>query len=104
MVRRINPKGAIRCRVTGRLADNHRPRGRFSAVTRHEVRERARATQAWLAAHGLGDLTIEEFGLTDDALVWWHFERQGSHAPPDLAVYARSVGFEDDREFVRMIF
>jgi hypothetical protein len=113
---------------------NHRTRRRFSTLMRHTALiaqarlargdarpagapdqprlreqyrpliERARAAQAWLVAHRLGDLTFEEFGLTEDALVWWHFEGQGSPRPPELAVYARSVGLEDDREFVRTLF
>jgi hypothetical protein len=113
---------------------HHRTRGRFTTLRRHKALiaqarlasgdaqrpgvldqrhlrdqyrpliERARAAQAWLASHGLGDLTFEEFGLTADALVWWHFERQGNPRPPDLARYARSVGLEDDRELVRTLF
>ncbi len=115
---------------------NHRTRGRFSTLMRHEALvaharlargdarrrrageldqphlrdqyrpliERARAAQAWLASQGLGDLTFEKLGLSADALVWWHFERQGNPRPPDLALYARSVGLGDDREFVRTLF
>jgi hypothetical protein len=81
--------------ASARLVDQLRLTGEYRRLI-----DRAVTKQGWLAAEGLEHVRLEDVGLTAESLVRWHFARLGSPPPANLPRYARSVGFEDDRDLV----
>jgi hypothetical protein len=85
--------------VTDRLVDHLRLTGEYGRLL-----ARARDKQRVLDACGLHDPTLGDAAVTEAGLLRWYFEtRLGRPVPPDLAVYAQGLGFEDAAAFRRAV-
>jgi hypothetical protein len=85
--------------VTSHISDHLRVTGEYGRLL-----ARARDKQRVLESTGLHNPALADSGLTEDQLLRWYFEdRLGEPVAPDVAAYARSLGFEDQAAFRRAI-
>jgi hypothetical protein len=84
--------------VSWQLLDQLRVNGEYLALS-----ERARDKQSKLEAAGRWDARLEDVGLTEEALLWWYFQRLERPPETNLAQYAFQLGYDDRNDFVRAV-
>jgi hypothetical protein len=93
-VRRFSDWGALRA-----LPDHLRASGEYARLS-----SRARDKHRALEEAGLAQPSLEDIGLSEDALFHWYFEeRLGRSLEADLEAHARRVGFPDLNAFRRAV-
>jgi len=85
--------------TVARLPDHLRVTGAYLGLM-----QRARDKQRTLELHGLQNPSLADVGLSEEELVRWYFEEGMQRPlPPDLADYARTMGFADESAFRRAV-
>ena len=96
-LRRMND--AIERDVMDSMPDHLRATGDYGRLL-----ERARNKRSALAALGLENPSLEDIGLTEEAVWRWYFEKRlGQSVPDDLDSYAQSIDFADKSALLRAV-
>jgi hypothetical protein len=86
---RASARIAIDREVIARVADHLRTIGQYA-----DLAARAREKKRRLAAQGFDNASLDDLGLTEDALLQWHQARTGETMPDDATRAAHESGFD----------
>jgi hypothetical protein len=89
----------VHVEVTTLLPDHLRVVGDYARLA-----DRARRKRRLLESNGLLNPALADVAMTEPQLMRWYFEEYlGEPVPPEVGLYARSVGFADEDAFRRAV-